>query len=371
MLRDHVGARGQLGEAVLAPDLRQLVPFELMRDAVCPPGDSPKNGIISTFSGDLAAVGAWLAANASQQSTWLAYRKEAERLLLWATTERRKPLAALDAGDRQDYLAFLRRPAPERLWVGPRAPRDSVAWRPFTGPLSESSVLHASRILGALFEWLQLRGHVASHVWQPEPQARTRALREARPRPGMRLETDSLDRFLGWLSAQARAEDGLRYRAAEAAVRVLQALPIGFSDLADFRRDQLGPAAEAEKDVSENDLDEAARAALVRHWHDRGLDWDGLAGQPVVLVGPPRLPPTGRARRKADSSPGAGYSVRGLHALLSQAIERYRAEEDAAFAARSPRDLAGRRSRMKPGASRGAGVAVVDVEERAAADSTV
>jgi len=375
LLRDHVGARGKLGEAVLAPGLRQLVPFELMREPVRGADGEPSSAIKSTFSSDLAAVGAWLAANESQQSTWLAYRKEAERLLLWAATSRRKPLAALDAQDRQDYLAFLRQPAPERLWVGPRAPRDSVAWRPFTGPLSESSVLHASRILGALFEWLQLRGHVASHVWQPEPRARTepraRARREAPLRPGTALETDSLDRFLGWLSAQARADDGLRYRAAEAAVRVLQALPIGFAELAEFRRDQLGAAGDADKYFPENDLDEAARAALVRHWHDRGLDWDALAGQPIVLVGPPRLPPTGRARRKADSSPGAGYSVRGLHALLSQAIERYRAEADGEFAARSPRDLAGRRTRMKPAVSRGNGASVASDAGDGAADGGV
>ncbi|MGO4574429.1 phage integrase family protein [Cupriavidus sp. 2TAF22] len=346
LLREHVGARGRLGEAVLAPGLRQLVPFELMRCPEITPGAS--SDAKASFPEDLSAVRAWLAANEAQQSTWLAYRKEAERLLLWSVTERRKTLAMLDGQDRLDYLAFLRKPVPERLWVGPRAPRDSVAWRPFTGPLSDSSVLHASRILGALFEWLQLQGHVASHVWQAETQAQLRLPRAARRPPGTQFDRDSLARFLAWLTTQGQAEDGRRYRAAEAAVRVLQALPIGFSDLAEFKREQLGTLGESDGDFAQEGLDDPARAALARHWQDRGLDWEGQAGRPVALVGPPRLPPTGRAQRKADSSPGAGYSVRGLHALLSQAIERYRAEVDGEFAARSPRDLAGRRTRMRP-----------------------
>ena len=37
--------------------------------------------------------------------------------------------------------------------------------------------------------------------------------------------------------------------------------------------------------------------------------------------------------------PHDGYSVRGLHALLSAMLERYREMRDPDFAARSPRDL--------------------------------
>ncbi|EHP41669.1 integrase/recombinase [Cupriavidus basilensis OR16] len=362
LLRDHVFARGRLAEATLGPQLRQLVPFELMRveESGTVAGTTPICDVKGAFDSDLTAVRAWLAANHAQQSTWLAYRKEAERLLLWTAMERGKALAMLDQQDRQDYFAFLRHPAPARLWVGPRAPRESAAWRPFTGPLSESSVLHASRILGALFEWLQNQGHVAEHVWQPESQAKRMASRVAVPvAAGTTLEPESLAGFLDWLAAQGRDPEGIRYRAAEAAVRLLQEQPIGFASLATLTRDKLGTHEEvgtreevgtlgaAKARCGEEGLSAAARGALANHWQDRGLDWDSLARQPIVLVGPPRLPPTGRARRKADRSPGSGYSVRGLHALLSQAIDRYREAEDAEFAARSPRDLAGRRTRVK------------------------
>jgi hypothetical protein len=353
LLREHFGARGPLGEAALGPRLRQLVPLELMREDVpgtaagTTAGTQPFSDSSSTFSSNLAAVRAWLAANRAQQSTWLAYRKEAERLLLWAAVERGKPLAALDRQDRLDYFAFLRNPAPARLWVGPRAPRESAAWRPFTGPLSDTSVLHASRILGALFEWLQIQGYLADHVWQPKTQANGQARpAAAHASVGTLLSLDSLARFLEWLAVQGQDPEGVRYRAAEAAVRLLQEQRIGFADLATFTRDRL-VTREHEHGHGAEALSAPARIALERHWRDRGLDWGGQAGQAIVLVGPPRLPPTGRARRKSDRSPGAGYSVRGLHALLSLAIERYREEEDSAFAARSPRDLAGRRTRMK------------------------
>ncbi|MGE8368106.1 phage integrase family protein [Cupriavidus sp.] len=358
LLREHFGAQGRLTEAALGPRMRQLVPFELMREdgSATARATQYNSDANVSFGSDLAAVHGWLAANRAQRSTWLAYRKEAERLLLWSAMERRKPLAALDGQDRLEYFGFLRNPGPVRLWVGPRAPRESAAWRPFTGPLSESSVLHASRILGALFEWLQIQGYLADHVWQPETRAN--AQRAAMPAGvGSPLSLDSLSRFLDWLAARGRDAEGLRYRAAEAAVRLLQEQHIGFADLTTFTRDKLGVAGEP--GCGDKALSAPARIALERHWQDRGLDWHGQAGQPIVLIGPPRLPPTGRARRKADMSPGAGYSVRGLHALLSQAIERYREEEDAGFAARSPRDLAGRRTRMTRAPDAGAAAGII------------
>ncbi|KJK25237.1 integrase [Burkholderiaceae bacterium 16] len=357
LLREHFGAQGRLTEAALGPRLRQLVPLELMREegsATAQAAQYNSDSIVS-FCCDLAAVRGWLAANRAQRSTWLAYRKEAERLLLWSAMDRRKPLAALDRQDRLEYFGFLRNPGPVRLWVGPRAPRESAAWRPFTGPLSESSVLHASRILGALFEWLQIQGYLADHVWQTETRANVQ--RAAVPASvGSPLSLDSLSRFLEWLAARGRDAEGLRYRAAEAAVRLLQEQHISFADLTTFTRDKIGTAGD--HGCGAEALSAPTRVALERHWQDRGLDWHSQAGQPIVLVGPPRLPPTGRARRKADMSPGAGYSVRGLHALLSQAIERYREEEDEGFAARSPRDLAGRRTRMTRAGARGQDAAI-------------
>lgn len=77
---------------------------------------------------DHEAVRAWLRLRIEGTHTWLADRKEAERLLLWAVMERRKPLSSLDGDDCGAYRDFLASPGPER--TGPRnVQRRSEAWR--------------------------------------------------------------------------------------------------------------------------------------------------------------------------------------------------------------------------------------------------
>jgi len=102
---------------------------------------------------DYAAVQAWLALHESP-STQRAYRKEAERLILWAIVERGRPLSSLTTEDATAYRSFLRHPAPRERWVGPARPRTSADWRPFTDGLSARSAAHALSVLGAMFRWL-------------------------------------------------------------------------------------------------------------------------------------------------------------------------------------------------------------------------
>ncbi|OLL31126.1 integrase [Burkholderia sp. SRS-W-2-2016] len=104
-------------------------------------------------SNDYEAVQTWLALQESP-ATRRTYRKEAERLILWAIVERDRALSSLTTEDAIAYRAFLRRPAPHARWVGPVRPRTSPEWRPFNGNLSERSVAHALSILGALMRWL-------------------------------------------------------------------------------------------------------------------------------------------------------------------------------------------------------------------------
>ena len=68
-----------------------------MRDRGLLPGDNT--------SGE--AIRAWLGARARAAHTARAYRKEAERLLLWSTVLRGKPMSSLDAQDCAAYRAFL------------------------------------------------------------------------------------------------------------------------------------------------------------------------------------------------------------------------------------------------------------------------
>ena len=96
---------------------------------------------------------AWLSLHESP-ATQLKYRKEVERLMLWAIVERGCALSSLAQEDAVAYRAFLRRPTPRSRWVGPPRPRSSPEWRPFAGELSPRSAAHTLSVLSAMFRWL-------------------------------------------------------------------------------------------------------------------------------------------------------------------------------------------------------------------------
>ncbi|NRF71321.1 tyrosine-type recombinase/integrase [Aquincola sp. S2] len=104
-------------------------------------------------SNDYEAVQAWLSMHEAA-ATQRAYRKEAERLILWAIVERGCALSSLSTEDAVAYRAFLRHPSPRQRWIGPARPRSAPDWRPFTGGLSTRSVGYALTVLNALFRWL-------------------------------------------------------------------------------------------------------------------------------------------------------------------------------------------------------------------------
>ncbi|PMX90905.1 integrase, partial [Pseudomonas sp. GW460-13] len=66
---------------------------------------------------DLAAVTAWLARYADSAATLSTYRREAERLLLWAVLQLGKPLSSLTHEDLLTYERFLADPQPAARWV--------------------------------------------------------------------------------------------------------------------------------------------------------------------------------------------------------------------------------------------------------------
>ncbi|WP_229803182.1 tyrosine-type recombinase/integrase [Litchfieldella qijiaojingensis] len=108
---------------------------------------------------DEEAVGAWLAEYRNSPQTWRAYRKEAERLLLWLQSQ---GLGLRDL--RRDHLArfdaFLADPRPADHWIGPTRPRDHSEWRPFRQPLSASSRRQSLVILQGLCSWLVEAGWI-------------------------------------------------------------------------------------------------------------------------------------------------------------------------------------------------------------------
>jgi hypothetical protein len=114
---------------------------------------APRASCALDASNDYEAVNAWLSLHESA-ATQRAYRKEAERLILWAIVERRRALSSLTTEDAIAYRAFLRHPGPRARWVGAPQPRSSPAWRPFAGDLSARSAAYALSVLNARYRWL-------------------------------------------------------------------------------------------------------------------------------------------------------------------------------------------------------------------------
>lgn len=129
---------------------------------------------------DLDAIKAWLAQYIDSPNTFNSYRKEAERLLLWANLEANKAISSLTHEDLLRYQYFLQDPQPAATWIlknGSKVARSHPDWRPFVGPLSTSSTRQALAVLNSLFTWLVSAGYLAAN-----PLAVLRGARIAPPK---------------------------------------------------------------------------------------------------------------------------------------------------------------------------------------------
>lgn len=115
---------------------------------------------IAAFN-DLQAMRIWLALYRVVPRTYLAYRREVERLLLWCSYERGAVLRQLKVEDFARYFTFLKNPPP--YWCASRAARGSVNWRPFVGALTESTFSAALRILNSFLNYLTEAQYLCSN----------------------------------------------------------------------------------------------------------------------------------------------------------------------------------------------------------------
>ena len=145
--------------ALIIPNAQQdVVPWELLVVPSEVDGShgafrAPPASCTLNSKSDYEAVQAWLSLHESG-ATKRAYRKEAERLILWAIVEHGKALSSLNTEDAIAYRTFLRHPTPARRWIGPPQARTSPNWRPFVGGLAPRSVAYALAVIGAMFRWL-------------------------------------------------------------------------------------------------------------------------------------------------------------------------------------------------------------------------
>jgi site-specific recombinase XerD len=141
-----------------------VVPVEIDGSAGTNRAQNP--GLACSLDTDLQAIDAWLTTRQHSPHTARAYRREAERLLLWAINEKRKALSSLDGADCAGYIeTFLADPQPAARWVGrAKIERSHLDWRPFVGTLSNRSRETARAILHAMGRWL-----VEQNYWAQNP----------------------------------------------------------------------------------------------------------------------------------------------------------------------------------------------------------
>ena len=170
--REHLGKaidllRQRAVRTEIAPLERFLLPRELDGSAGRLRADRSRLQIAARD--DYEAIAAWLNARATNDNTYRAYRREAERLLLWCIFDRRKALSSITVEDCSLYRDFLQ--APSAQWVSPRnVERWSPAWRPLSGPLSARSQRTAFTIVSALFDWLVSQQYLVANPWKALPR---------------------------------------------------------------------------------------------------------------------------------------------------------------------------------------------------------
>ncbi|MDB5829549.1 MAG: putative phage integrase [Variovorax sp.] len=150
----------------IRPYEKFVLPADLNGSAGC--HRAPHAKCLLMAANDHEAVGAWLASKkpgsgeGGLSSTQRAYRKEAERLLLWAVLVRRKALSSLALEDATAYGSFLAEPPSS--WCGPRYhQRWSPLWRPLEGPLSTIALRQSLIILKSLFAFLVSQSYVTGN----------------------------------------------------------------------------------------------------------------------------------------------------------------------------------------------------------------
>ncbi|ANH75743.1 site-specific integrase [Ralstonia insidiosa] len=329
--------------ALIAEQVRGVVvPWEQLRLPYEVDGSqgqfrAPRETCALTADNDYEAVQAWLSLHESP-ATQRAYRKEAERLILWAIIERGRPLSSLTTEDAIAYRSFLRRPTPRERWVGPACPRTSVEWRPFTDGLSARSIAYSLSVLGAMFRWLIQQRYMLANPFagiKVRGGGRTTALNASHAFSEgewalVRTIADGLEWSYGW---EAPAAQRLRFVLDFGYATGLRAGELVSSKLGDIEADRqgdrwlnlIGKGSRAGKVA----LPPLARTALDRHLVERGLPVTRARWNPKTpLIGGLGLGPDGGitgarlwsvVRRFFET---AADTIKNDHALLAEKLRK-------------------------------------------------
>ncbi|MEA2117491.1 site-specific integrase [Halovibrio sp. HP20-50] len=274
---------------------------------------------------DAQAVSAWLAEYADSPQTWKAYRREAERLLLWLASLG-LTLADINRETLRQFEDFLTDPQPIDQWIGPSKPRAHPAWRPFRGALSPASRRQSLVILQGLFSWLVEAGWVNHNPFRLM-RDKSRRLNNQTSRIERYLESDLWAWLWGWLNQSIAAEEGSRAHFEQARRRFI----FGFAYLLAPRISEMADARMGDFQRSEGRWwwsvvgkgSKVARIPLPDDMLDCLVQWRLMLGLPEK---PSPLESGAPTLRALDGQRGLGHNqlyrlIRATFQQAAQALE--------------------------------------------------
>jgi integrase len=358
-------------------DAPQLAPFERLAIPTALSGEQGTNrGHDFAFiraEHDLAAVHAYLNRYRDRPPTLRVYTRELERLVLWLVIVRGVALSSMTVEDGEAYKDFLKNPIP--TFVGPKRPRSSGRWRPFTPEgLSPESQAYAVRAIRAAFAWLTTVRYLAGNPWSAVTDPAT-ITREVEVQVERALSADLWTTLRAELDARCDGEElgGLtpteeearQWRTARAAILLMGDSGVRRDEAAHARRENLSvavvsPGGPANKSANGSPklspqtgtsgvshakpvtvwaltivgkrrkqrtvpASAASVAALRAHWADREKDFDAPA-LAAPLIAPVVINGTEASLAKhdggTDGNSEAPYSADALARLVREAVRR-------------------------------------------------
>jgi integrase len=325
---------------------------------------------------DLAAVYAYLNRYRDRPSTLRAYTRELERLVLWLVIVRGVAMSSMTVEDGEAYKDFLK--APFASFVGPKRPRASGRWRPFTPEgLSPESQAYAVRAIRAAFAWLTTVRYLAGNPWSAVTDPAT-ITREVEVQVERALSADLWTTLRAELDARCDGEElgGLtpteeearQWRTARAAILLMGDSGVRRDEAAHARRENLSvavvsPGGPANKSANGSPklspqtgtsgvsrakpvtvwaltvvgkrrrqrtvpVSAVAVAALRAHWADRAKDFDALSIEgplvaPLVINGTEASLAKHNGGTDGNSeAPHQPYAADALARLVREAVRR-------------------------------------------------
>ena len=262
---------------------------------------------------DLAAVHAYLNRSRDRPPKLRAYTRELERLVLWLVIVRGVALSSMTVDDCEAYKGFMK--APSASFVGPKRPRASRRWRPFTPEgLSPDSQAYAFRAIRAAFAWRTTVRYLAGNQWSAVTDPAT-LTREVEVQVERALSTDLWTRVRAELDAQCNGEElgGLtpteeearQWRIARAAILLMGNSGVRRDEAANARRENLSMAVVTSGGPAEASVKGLTRSSPKAAASDAAPTQTGVTVWALTIVG---------KRRKQRTVPVSAAAVAALRA---------------------------------------------------------